>query len=256
MMQWDPTQYRRYTGERGRPFEDLLAQVGANDPRTVVDLGCGPGNLTALLRRRWPQARIVGLDSSPDMIERARAEVEGLQFELGDISAWHPGPDTDVVISNAALQWVPGHLDLLRSWAADLASGAWLAVQVPANFSSPSHRLMRELAESPRWADQLRDVLRHHDSVAPPQTYGELLLDAGLSASVWQTSYLHLLPGADPVLEWVRGTGLRPVLQALSPADGAEFEQTYAQALRTAYPRGPHGTYFPFLRTFLVGQKR
>jgi trans-aconitate 2-methyltransferase len=254
-MQWDPTQYGRYTGERGRPFLDLLAQVGATSPRTVVDLGCGPGNLTALLARRWPGAAVTGVDSSAEMIATARREVSGPNFVIGNIHDWHPAADTDVVISNAALQWVPGHLELLRTWIDELPSGAWLAVQVPANFGSPAHRIMRSLAESPNWHDQVGTVLRHDDAVAQPAQYAQLLLDAGLPASVWQTSYLHVLDGTDPVLEWLRGTGLRPVITALSPADAAAFEDAYALELREAYPAGPHGTFFPFLRTFFVGQK-
>jgi trans-aconitate 2-methyltransferase len=253
-MQWDPSQYTRYAGERGRPFVDLLAQVGAEAPRVVVDLGCGPGNLTALLHARWPEAVVTGLDSSPQMIAQARAETTGITFETADISDWHPGTDTDVVISNAALQWVPDHQPLLRSWIADLPAGAWLAVQVPDNFGAPSHVLMRERAESPRWARTLAGVLRH-DHVASPTGYAQLLLDADLATSVWQTDYLHLLSGADPVLEWVRGTGLRPILAALSPDEAAEFEAGYAQDLRQAYPAGPHGTFYPFRRTFFVGHK-
>jgi trans-aconitate 2-methyltransferase len=220
----------------------------------VIDLGCGPGNLTTLLGERWPGADVIGVDSSPQMIAQARAQSPGLTFVEQDIRDCHPGPETDVLISNAALQWVPDHLRLLRSWLAELPAGAWLAVQVPDNFSAPSHRLMRELAQSPRWAPTVGDVLRH-DEVARPSEYAVLLLDAGCEASVWQTSYLHVLPGADPVLEWVRGTGLRPILAALPSADAAEFEADYAQALRKAYPAGPHGTFFPYQRTFFVARK-
>ena len=252
-MRWDPTQYTRYADERGRPFLDLLARVGATDPRRVVDLGCGPGNLTALLAQRWPAAAVEGLDSSPEMIERARADVPAVRFSVGDVRTWTMPDDCDVVISNATLQWVPGHLDLVRDWAAALPPDGWLALQVPANFDAPSHALMRSLVASPRWAPLVGDVLRH-DLVATPTRYAELLLDAGLQVDVWETTYLHLLQGDDPVLEWVRGTGLRPVLAALS-SDAGEFEREYAALLREAYPRTAHGTVFEFRRLFAVAHK-
>jgi trans-aconitate 2-methyltransferase len=161
----------------------------------------------------------------------------------------------DVPISNALLQWVPGHQALLLRWAGQLAANGWLAFQVPANFGSPSHRLMRELAESARWRNRLAGVLRHSDAVAEPAEYLELLTGAGLRVNAWQTSYLHVLQGSDPVLEWVRGTGLRPVLQALGADEAAEFVDEYAALLRQAYPARPFGTVFPFLRTFVVAHK-
>jgi trans-aconitate 2-methyltransferase len=265
-MRWDPTQYSRYADERGRPFLDLVARVGASEPRRVVDLGCGPGNLTALLPARWPSAVVEGVDSSPEMIERATSSVDGVAFRVGDATTWQMPGDCDVLISNATLQWVPSHLELLRSWSASLPSGGWLAIQVPGNFTSPSHTLMRPLAESERWSPLVGDVLRHDDAVGSPTSYAAVLLDAGLDVDVWETTYLHLLSGPDPVLEWVRGTGLRPVLAALAgrtvrvdgvvqQADQA-FSAEYAAALRSAYPDTAHGTLFPFRRIFAVAHKR
>jgi trans-aconitate 2-methyltransferase len=254
-MRWDPVQYGRYAGERGRPFLDLLARVDAPAPRRVVDLGCGPGNLTALLARRWPAATVEGVDSSPEMIARARADVPGVRFSVGDVRAWSTPADCDVLVSNAVLQWVPGHADLLRSWAAALPPDGWLAMQVPGNFGAPSHALMRSLASSPRWAALVGDVLRHADAVATPSEYAALLLDAGLEVDAWETTYLHVLAGEDPVLEWVRGTGLRPILAALDGPDAAEFSAEYAAALREAYPRTSHGTLFEFRRVFAVGHR-
>jgi trans-aconitate 2-methyltransferase len=164
--------------------------------------------------------------------------------------------DADVVLSNALLQWVPRHAELIRGWAAALPPGGWLAFQVPGNFASPSHQLMRELAVSPRWHDQLDGVLRHDDAVREPHDYAQLLMESGLTADVWETTYLHVLSGDDPVLNWVRGTGLRPVLDALSPQDATEFERDYSAALRAAYPHDAAGrTLFPFRRIFAVGQK-
>jgi trans-aconitate 2-methyltransferase len=219
----------------------------------VVDLGCGSGELTVALRERWPAAEIRGVDSSPEMIERAPRDA-GVRFEVAPAEAFDAG-GVDVLISNAMLQWVPDHEPLLEAWAVQLNGGGWLAFQVPANFDAPSHRLMRELAGEPRWRDRLEGVLRHAGAVATPAGYLDLLAGAGLRVDAWQTVYQHVLPGEDPVLEWVRGTGLRPVLAALDEADAAEFEAEYARRLREAYPRRPYGTVFGFARTFVVAEK-
>lgn len=255
-MKWDPAKYVQFGDYRDRPFFDLTGRVHAQAPQQVVDLGCGPGNLTATLAERWPGADVVGLDSSPDMLTRAAGIAGGnLRFEPGDIAGWLPPAGTDVVVTNAALQWVPGHQDLMRTWLTALQPGAWFAMQVPGNFNAPSHTLMRGLAASERWAPQLAGVLRGGESVGEPAEYLELLLDAGFTADAWETSYQQLLPGADPVLEWVRGTALRPVMAALPAGEGALFEAEYAALLAEAYPPGKHGTVFPFRRIFAVGQK-
>lgn len=255
-MHWDPQQYTRYADERGRPFLDLVARVGASAPRRVVDVGCGPGALTALLAQRWPAALVEGIDSSPDMIDAAGPlRSVRLSFRVADAAQWEPPADLDVIISNATLQWVPDHFPVVERWAEALPPGGWLAVQVPGNFGSPSHTLMRELAESARWRSVLGGVLRHRDAVGTPEQYAALLLGCGLAVDVWETTYLHVLSGADPVLEWVRGTGLRPVLAALSPADQAAFEAEYAAALRDAYPQTEQGTLFPFRRIFAVAER-
>ena len=253
-MRWDPTQYGRFAAERDRPFFDLTARIEASAPRHVVDVGCGQGHLTATLAERWPDAIVEGLDSSPEMIGDA-ADVAGVTFWVADAGDWQPTCDVDVIVSNAALQWVPRHQSLMTRWASALPSGGWLAVQVPGNFDSSSHVLMRRLAGESRWEAKLREVVHHTDAVGTPESYAATLLDAGVRADVWETTYLHVLTGDDPVLEWIRGTGLRSILAALSPDDAAEFAAQLAVELREAYPPGPHGTVFPFRRVFAVGHR-
>jgi trans-aconitate 2-methyltransferase len=253
-MRWDPEQYGRFAEERGRPFLDLIGRIEASSPRRVVDLGCGTGTLTALLADRWPDAEVEGIDSSPEMIAAARPS-DRLAFRVGDVESWTQPADADVIVSNATLQWVPTHRALLTRWARELPAGGWLAFQVPGNFRSWSHTLLRSLAESPRWASLLDGVLRLEAPVATPSEYATLLLSAGLVADVWETTYVHVLHGEDAVLEWVRGTALRPVISALPASDYAEFEAEYAQQLRAAYPATPHGTLFPFRRIFAVAHR-
>ncbi|HME50422.1 trans-aconitate 2-methyltransferase [Mycobacterium sp.] len=253
-MRWDPKQYGRFANERNRAFLDLTARIDATSPRHVVDVGCGPGTLTGLLAERWPGAVVEGIDSSPEMIAVA-TDVPGVSFSIGDAAAWHPAGDVDVVVSNAALQWVPRHQQLMAQWAAALPRDGWLAVQVPGNFDSPSHTVMRRLASTQRWAPTLRNVARDIDTVGAPESYAAVLLGAGMVADVWETTYLHVLQGDDPVLDWLRGTGLRPMLAALSPVEAEEFSAQLAAELREAYPTGRHGTLFAFRRVFAVGHK-
>lgn len=252
---WDAGQYLRFGGERARPFFDLIAAVGATDPGCVADLGCGPGHLTAALARRWPGAAVLGVDSSPEMIQAARASAGGdggrLSFELGDVRDWRPVGPVDVLTCNAVLQWVPGHGELLLRWADLLAPGGWLAFQLPGNFDQPSHAFARELAASPRWRALLAGVELNRQA-GDPADYVELLARPGYQVDAWETSYLHVLPGDNPVLEWTRGTTLRPVLAALDDEQAAAFTREYGQRLREAYQPRPFGTIFPFRRVFAV----
>ena len=244
---WNPTAYLAFADHRGRPFHDLLARIGADAPRRVVDLGCGPGNLTTLLAARWPGAAVEALDSSAEMVEAARGR--GIDARRADVAEWMPGPDTDVVISNAVLQWVPSHRELLPRWVTALPAGAELAMQVPGNFGAPSHVLVRDLA-----AERGLD-LRGDEAVAAPAEYAALLSATGAEADVWETTYLHRLTGPDPVLEWISSTALRPVRDALDPEAYSAFRTELAPRLRAAYPAQPDGTtWFPFRRIFAVAR--
>ena len=251
---WDPGHYLTYAGERGRPFVELLQRVAADHPATVVDLGCGPGNLTALLSRRWPEATVTGLDSSPEMIEAARAAEPGITFEVADLRDWVAADSApvDVLLSNATLQWLPGHLDLLPDLARRVAPGGWLAFQVPGNFGEPSHTIRTELAAEEPYAAHTAGVAvpSSHD----PATYLEALADLGCTVDAWETTYLHVLTGEDPVFTWVTGTGARPTLQALPDGLREEFAAEFRRRLAAAYPTRPYGVVLPFRRIFVVAQ--
>ena len=255
---WDPAVYLRFGGERARPFADLLARVPVAEPRTVVDLGCGEGALTASLARRWPEASVTGVDSSHEMLAAAAAHAEPgrVEFVEGDVRTWTAHRPVDVLVSNAVLHWVPEHPRLLAAWAAVLAPGGALAVQVPGNFRAPTHALLAALCRAPRWGGRLDAVAPADDAVLEPAGYLGILAGAGLEPDVWETTYLHVLRGEDPVLGWVRSTTLRPVLGLLDAAEAAELTADYAAALREAYPPRPDGTtVLPFRRIFAVGRR-
>ncbi|CAN5550994.1 trans-aconitate 2-methyltransferase [soil metagenome] len=257
-MRWDPEQYERFADERARPFRDLLARVRASDVSTVVDLGCGPGTLTLELAGRWPDATVEGIDSSPDMVSRARAldRPPRVHFREQDLREWRPERPVDVIVSNATLQWVPGHLDLLPTLVAALSPSGWLAFQVPGNFAEPSHRELARLRTSPRWRTRLGADANRALSSHEARAYLDQLLAAGCAADLWETTYLHVLQGPDAVVEWMKGTGLRPVLSQLDQDEQSAFLDDYAAALRPAYPAGQHGTVLPFRRIFAVAEKR
>ncbi|XVU23297.1 trans-aconitate 2-methyltransferase [Actinoplanes sp. CA-054009] len=249
---WDPAVYSRYGNERSRPFFDLVNRIAATRPRAVVDLGCGPGELTLSLAERWPGARLTGVDSSPEMIGKARAHGGPASFELGDVRDYRPAADVDVLVTNATLQWVPGHQDLLARWAGELPAGAWLAVQVPGNFGAPSHRLLREVGRRYGLGDVLREA-----PVDDPVDYAGLLTGAGASVDAWETTYVHLLPAASeehPVLRWMEGTALRPVKAALDENAWQSFRADLARELAGAYPAAGGYVAFPFRRVFVVAR--
>lgn len=272
-MRWDPGLYETFADDRGRPFGDLLTRVRADRPHCVVDLGCGPGGLTSGLRERWPGAALVGVDSSPEMIERARADFPDLTWEVADLARYVLPADVDVVVTNATLQWVPEHLTQVDRLAGEIPAGGWFAMQVPGNFTAPSHDLMRVAAREVDPSGALADAVRQRPAAHDPQVYADHLQDAGLEPDAWETTYLHRLrvdpasPGTHPVLTWVSGTGLRPWLAALDAADGvrdgadspgplrAAYLRTYAGLLHEAYPLRDGVATLPFRRVFAVGHR-
>lgn len=254
MTDWDPGNYLQFADERGRPFADLTGRIAAPSPDLVVDLGCGPGNLTVSLTQRWPDAEVVGVDASPAMIAQATPSAsDRLHFELADLREWRPNRPVDVLVSNATLQWVPGHRDLLPELLALLSPGGWLAFQVPGNFDQPSHRLLHDLAEQPPYRDWTGGLER--PAAFGPETYLADLAGLGCRVQAWETTYLHVLDGPDPVFRWISATGARPVLAALPDELRPGFEAAYKQRLVEAYPAQPYGTVLPYRRVFAIAVK-
>ncbi len=263
-MRWDPQTYLQFGAERARPVADLLTRVQVDDPRVVVDLGCGPGNLTAALAERWQHARVHGLDSSPEMISRA-ATLTGpfdgrLTFAVGDLRDWAvagpDGGDVDVLFSNAALHWVPGHLDLFPDLVDRLTPGGWLAVQVPGNFGERTHTALAELASSPAWAPHFAGRDPGRREAVEPAAYLQVLAALGCRVEAWETTYLHVLDGEDAIVRWVSGTALRRYLSELDDDEQrSAFVDQYRSLVEAAYPRRPWGTVLPFRRVFVVAQR-
>ena len=256
MGRWDPSQYLRFAAERARPAIDLLARIPIDAPGTVYDLGCGPGNVTRLLHERWPDARVVGVDSSEEMLGRARATLPELEWVAADLATWRPDAAPALIYSNAALHWLDGHETLFPRLMGFLAAGGVLAVQMPRNFDSPSHTLIAETVRGGPWRERLEPLLRG-SPVADPQTYFGLIAPLAAAVDIWETEYLHVLEGEDAVKEFTKGSALKPLLDALSEPERAAFEERYAALVREAYPRRPDGrTLFPFKRLFIVATKR
>ena len=250
-MGWEPERYLQFADERLRPAQDLLAQVSLPAPARVVDLGCGPGNVTRLLASRWPQAQITGVDASAAMLERARLALPEARFELADISSWTPTEAPDLIFSNAALHWLGEHPALFARLISLLAPGGMLAVQMPGTVDAPSHRLIRELAASPAWADVLAEA--RMGAVLGMPDYHRILAPHCTQLALWESTYWQRLRGPAPVLDWLRGTTLLPYLAPLSAADQARLLAELAPKLADAYPPDAAGTtLFPFRRIFMV----
>jgi len=250
---WSAAQYLKFENERTRPARDLLAQVAAVEVAAAVDLGCGPGNSTELVRARFPEARLAGIDSSPDMIAAARRRLPAVRFELADIAAWQAAVPVDLVFANAVLQWLPDHAALLPRLLAQLAPGGTLAVQMPDNLDEPLHRAMRRTAADGPWAGKLAGAGEARAARHDAAWYWRLLRGAAARVEVWRTVYHHPLPGARGIIEWVRATGLRPFLAPLDPEERSDFLVRYEGALAAAYPAEADGSVLlPFPRLFLV----
>ncbi|HEX9890066.1 MAG TPA: methyltransferase domain-containing protein [Nitriliruptorales bacterium] len=257
-MTWDPEQYLAYQDLRLRPALELLGRVPNERAEVVVDLGCGPGNVTPWLAGRWPDAEVIGVDDSAEMLARARRDHPGLEttWVQHEAATWEPDRPVDVIFSNALLHWLDEHERLVPRLLDLLVPGrGTLAFQVPDNYREPSHREAYALARDPRWADRLVPLLRERPILAP-QAYARLLAPLVSHLDVWTTTYLQPMQGRDPVAEWTRGSLLRPLLAELTDEEAAAFDAGYRERLRAAYPSEPDGTtWFPFTRLFVVATR-
>lgn len=254
-MSWDPTQYLKFAGERLRPAVDLLTRIPEVAPETVVDLGCGTGNMAPLFLQRWPQARLTGVDSSREMLEKARADHPYANFVQADVWNWQPQQPVDVLFSNATLHWLDGHDALIPALLAAVKPAGWLAIQMPYNFSAPSHTCVVDAIEQGPWRAKLEPHLRRRP-VAEPQRYWQLLQDKTAGLEIWETQYLQVLKGENPVAEFVKGSWLKQFLDRLQEPERSAFETDYRARVRTAYPVEANGsTLFPFRRLFIVAQR-
>ncbi|MBD8237364.1 trans-aconitate 2-methyltransferase [Pseudomonas fluorescens] len=253
-MTWSAKQYTMFEQQRTRPVRDLVAAIPNLDVHTAVDLGCGPGNSTQVLAERFPQAHVTGMDSSEDMLVDARNRLPRLSFELADIGAWNPGKTFDVILANASLQWLPDHATLYPHLVNRLNPGGTLAVQTPDNLDEPAHRLAREVAADGPWAARIGTVKHNERHVA--SYYYELLSKHCATVDVWRTTYLHPLAGHGAVVEWFKGSALRPFLAPLTDDEKVAFLQEYQARITQAYPALADGTVLlPFPRLFIIATR-
>jgi trans-aconitate 2-methyltransferase len=251
-MAWDPAQYLKFAGHRLRPALDLLSRIDLADPARVYDLGAGAGNVTRLIKARWPDAQVTGVDDSSDMLAAARAAAPDIAWEQADLATWTPAQAADLIYSNAALHWLDGHERLFPALFDALAPGGVLAVQMPRNWNAPSHTSITDAARSGPWRAKLEPLLRP-SPVADPAVYFDVLAPRAAAIDLWETEYYQVLEGERPVVEWVKGTWLRPLLAALDQDEQGRFETSYAERVAQAYPPRPDGrTLFPFRRLFIV----
>lgn len=257
---WSAAQYAKFLSERTRPARDLLARVPLTSPRRVIDLGCGPGNSTEVLVERYPDADVSGIDSSADMIRRARETLPGRRFEVADLETFDSGGAVDLYFSNAVFQWLPGEtrLQTITRLVRDLSPGGVLAFQVPNNFSEPSHVAMRETAAAPGapWAKTLERVGRGRDEFPTASELHDALAPLCSEVDVWETRYFHVMESHEAIVEWVKGTGLRPFVGPLSEAEKEGYLREYLARLKKMYPSQRDGTVLlPYPRLFVVATK-
>jgi trans-aconitate 2-methyltransferase len=256
MADWNADQYLKFEDERTRPARDLLAQIPLQQPRGVVDIGCGPGNSTALLVDRWPQASITGVDTSADMLRHARERLPGHTFVEANIAHWVPPRGTDVVFANAVFQWVPEHLKHLKRLVGSLAPGGVLAVQMPDNLDEPAHILMREVAYLEPWRKQLAKAAELRDALPKPGVYYDALKPLCSRLEIWHTIYNHVLDDAAAIVEWVKGSGLRPFLDPLEPAERKAFIADYTARIAASHlPQADGKVLLRFPRLFIVATR-
>ncbi len=255
-MSWSAAQYVKFEEERTRPACDLVQRIPLTSLSNGADIGCGPGNSTELLRARYPKACIVGIDSSPDMIEAARKRLPDVAFQVANIRAWRPAAPLDAILANAVLQWLPEHETLIPALIAMLKPGGALAVQMPDNLDEPSHRVMREIAGFGPWAAKLKHAAKARAERHGPDWYFRLLRVHAAHVDVWRTTYFHPLGGAPAIVEWLKGTGLRPFLDPLEKSEREAFLVRYEEAIAEAYPAETDGTVLlPFPRLFFVATR-
>ena len=259
---WDPGQYHRFADHRLRPALELLARVPMTDASLVYDLGCGSGKATRIIAERFSGARVAGIDVSNEMLAKAAERPSRVEWVQADIAEWEPERAPELIYSNAALHWVDDHAALFPRLFRFLAPGGCLAAQMPLSYSMPSHVLMREtLADGgfngSRLGDEALAAAVARKWVLDAGEYYDLLAPDAKSVDVWETEYVQRLEGEDPVLEWVRATGLRPILNGLHGAERERFVEVYRERLRRAYPQHADGhTLYPFRRLFMVATRR
>ena len=253
-MAWDPRQYLAFGGERLRPALDLMAHVPLKSPRTIVDLGCGAGNVTEALKARWPEARITGVDSSPEMLARARARAPGIAWIEADVGGWRPDLPVDLLFSNATLHWIENHASVFPRLLAHVARGGVFAVPMPRNWGAPSHTSISDTVRDGPWRDRLEPLIRAQPTLAPERYY-DLVAPLVRTLDIWETEYLQVLDGDNPVAEYVKGSWLRRFLDALEEPERTAFETAYRSRVAAAYPPRADGkTLFPFRRLFIVAE--
>jgi trans-aconitate 2-methyltransferase len=250
---WSARQYLKFEDERTRPPRDLLAQVPLQAPRRVIDLGCGPGNSTELLVERFPEAEVIGLDSSPDMLHQARGRLPGVDFVEADLATWTLPPATDLLFANAVIQWVPDHTGVLRRMLGALPAGGVLAVQMPDNTNEPALALMREVGAAGPWAAKLMASHAARDDLPTPGDYYDLLRPACARLDIWHTNYNHVMASPEGIVEWFKGSALRPFLNAISEDERTAYLAAYTARIAQAYPARFDGkVLLRFPRLFIV----